>query len=386
MGLSQELAYQPVAKKSLPPKPKRNQPDMRLELRNLPSKPESNMDIWQERALADSLDTPPMEQPEFNWPASTGQEGSQFNEGGFQQEEFSWDNNMHYQLFNGCVPDEEGRQEQEEVQQVEDMQVAVDQVQQPKEEVEDMRCIAPHEAEGIQPKQEPGFEEIYTFEVGEQNQLEFLNLEQKDALSSVLQDSGITDMDLNSFNMDTSIFNDSFLSATGVGTTESFVTGTPAASATISDLLNVEDSVTQDDDPDWMPDLTEGLQVPTTSRARKPAYARKSTIHSVKKTPMKKKPGRPEREGPYQIPTIPSRKAMNGMSEEEIQGLKYRRMRELNNQASKACRAKRKNKQAMLEEELVTEQEKNLRLRQKLDTMEKEYAQYKMSAASAKLL
>merc|ERR1712018_112407 len=271
---------------------------------------------------------------------------------------------------------------QEEVQQVEDMQVAVDQVQQPKEEVEDMRCIAPHEAEGIQPKKEPGFEEIYTFEVGEQNQLEFLNLEQKDALSSVLQDSGITDMDLNSFNMDTSIFNDSFPSATGVGTTETFVAGTPAASATISDLLNVGDSVTQDDDPDWMPDLT----VPTTSRARKPAYARKSTVHSVKKTPMKKKPGRPEREGPYQIPTIPSRKAMNGMSEEEIQGLKYRRMRELNNQASKACRAKRKNKQAMLEEELVTEQEKNLRLRQNQETMEKENDKYKKKAARAKLL
>merc|ERR1711944_2036 len=92
---------------------------------------------------------------------------------------------------------------------------------------------------------------------------------------------------------------------------------------------------------------------------------------------MKKKPGRPEREGPYQIPTIPSRNALNGMSEEEIQGLKYRRMRELNNQASKACRAQRKNKQQMLEAELVVEQERNLRLRQKLETMEKEYAQYK---------
>ena len=100
---------------------------------------------------------------------------------------------------------------------------------------------------------------------------------------------------------------------------------------------------------------------------------------------MKKKPGRPEREGPYQIPTIPSRNVMNEMSEEEIQGLKYRRMRELNNQAINACRAKRKNKQQLLEEELVVEQEKNLRLRKKLETMEEDYAQYKKSAASAKL-
>jgi len=383
MGLSQELACQPLAKKSLPPKPKKNQPDMRLELRNLPRKPESNMDIWQmdsERALADSLDTPPMEQPDFDWP-STVQEESHFKEGRLQQqEEFSWNNNphMHDQLFHcseDFIPEQELPQEHEQGQQVEEMQLQVDQVQQPKEEVEEMRCIAPAEAEGIvQPK-----EEIYTFGVGDQNQLEFLNLEQKDALKNVLEDSGITDMDLSSFNMDDSFI----LSATGEGTTETFVTGTATASATIADLLNVGDSAAQDDDPDWMPEVE--LLGATTSRARQPVYARKSTIHSVKRTSMKKKPGRPEREGPYQIPTIPSRNAMSGMSEEEIQGLKYRRMRELNNQASKACRAKRKNKQQSLEEVLLEEQEKNLRLRQKLGTMEKDYAQYKKLAADAKL-
>jgi len=382
MGLSQELACQPLAKKSLPPKPKKSQPDMRLELRNMPRKPESNMDIWQmdsERALADSLDTPPMEQPNFNWP-STVQEESHLKEGRLQQEEFSWNNNphMHDQLFHcseDFIPEEELPQEHEQVQQVEEMQLQVDQVQQPKEEVEEMRCIAPAEAEGIvQPK-----EEIYTFGVGDQNQLEFLNLEQKDALKNVLEDSGITDMDLSSFNMDDSFI----LSATGEGTTETFVTGTATASATIADLLNVGDSAAQHDDPDWMPEVE--LLGATTSRARQPVYARKSTIHSVKRTSMKKKPGRPEREGPYQIPTIPSRNAMSGMSSEEIQGLKYRRMRELNNQASKACRAKRKNKQQSLEEVLLEEQEKNLRLRQKLGTMEKDYAQYKKLAADAKL-
>ena len=383
MGLSQELACQPLAKKSLPPKPKKNQPDMRLELRNLPRKPESNMDIWQmdsERALAASLDTPEMEEPDFNWP-STVQEESHFNED-LPQQEFSWNNNphMHDQLFHcseDFIPEEELHQEHEQVQQVEEMQVQVDQVQQPKEEVEEMRCIAPAEAEGIvQPKRESDVEEIYTFGVGDQNQLEFLNLEQKDALENVLADSGI---DLSSFNMDDSFI----LSATGEGTTETFVTGTATASATIADLLNVGDSAAQDDDPDWMPEVE--LLEATTSRARQPVYARKSTLHSVKKTSMKKKPGRPEREGPYQIPTVPSRNAMSGMTEEEIQGLKYRRMRELNNQASKACRAKRKNKQQSMEEELVLEQEKNLRLRQKLETMQKEYAQYKKLAGDAKL-
>merc|ERR1711974_477117 len=69
------------------------------------------------------------------------------------------------------------------------MQVQVEEVQQPKEEVEEMRCIAPAEAEGIvKPKEEFDVEEIYTFGVGDQNQLEFLNLEQKDALKNVLED------------------------------------------------------------------------------------------------------------------------------------------------------------------------------------------------------
>merc|ERR1712192_118377 len=346
------------------------------------------MDVWErldsERALADSLDTPPMEQPDFDWPSSH-QEESHFNEVPLQQEEFSWNNNqhMHDQLFHcseDFLPEEELHQEQEheQVQQMEE-------VQQPKEEVEEMRCIAPAEAEGIvQPKKESDVEEIYTFGVGDQNQLEFLNLEQKDTLKNVLEETGITEMDLSSFNMDTTIFDDSFaLSATGEGTTETFVTATASASATIADLLNVGDSAAQDDDPDWMPEAE--LLEATTSRAKQPAYARKSTIHSVKRTSMKKKPGRPEREGPYQIPTIPSRNARIGMSEEEIQGLKYRRMRELNNQASKACRAKRKNKQQTLEEELVMEQEKNLRLRQRLETMQKDYARYKNLSTSAKL-
>merc|ERR1712004_380119 len=146
------------------------------------------------------------------------------------------------------------------------------------------------------------------------------------------------------------------------------------SSATIEDLLNV--GAAQDDDPDWMPE--EELLQPSTSKARRPSCVRKPAIRSVQKTSMKKKkPGRPEREGPYNIPSIPTRNARMGMSEEELQGLKYRRMRELNNQASKACRAKRKNKQQAMEEELVMEQEKNMRLRQQLENMEEKYAKLK---------
>jgi len=364
------MAYQPVAKKSLPPKPKKVQADMRLELRNLPKKPEPSMDIWQERALADSLDTPDMEQPDFAWPTNLEEE-SHPNQVSLQ-EEVSWNNNpqMLDQLFHGSLQEEEQQPQVEEMQLVEQLEQVH---QQPKLEVEEMRWISPAEAEGIvQPKKEG--EEIYTFEVDDQNNLELLNPEQQDMVQNALQENGI---DFSALSMeDTFAFGDeeSFVPSTSASaTTESFIDSTPASSATIEDLFNV--GAAQDDDPDWMPE--EELLQPSTSRVRRPSCARKPAIRSVQKTSMKKKPGRPEREGPYHIPPVPTRNARMGMSEEELQGLKYRRMRELNNQASKACRAKRKNKQQAMEEELVVEQEKNLRLRQKLENMEEKYAKLK---------
>merc|ERR1711963_970813 len=322
---------------------------MRLELRNLPKKPEPSMDIWQERALADSIDTPDMEQPDFAWPTNLEEE-SHPNQVSLQ-EEVSWNNNpqMLDQLFHGSL-------QEEQQPQVEEMQL----VEQVGEQV--------HQ----QPKQEE--EEIYTFGVDDQNNLELLNREQQDALQCALQETGI---DLHAFT-DTFTFGDgdSFVPpASASATTESFIESTPASasSATIVDLLNV--GAAQDDDPDWMPE--EELLQPSTSRARQPSYTRKPAIRCVRAETLKKKPGRPERKGPYDIPPIPTRNARMGMSEEELQGLKYRRMRELNNQASKACRAKRKNKQQAMEEELVVEQEKNLRLRQQLEIMEEKYAKLK---------
>merc|ERR1712186_173085 len=139
---------------------------MKLELRNLPKKPEPSMDIaW---TALDSLDTPDMEQPDFAWPTNLEEE-SHPNQVSFQ-EEVSWNNNPHMldQLFHGSMLEEEQQPQVEEMQLVEQ----VEQVhQQPKQEVEEMRWISPAEAEGIvQPKKEG--EEIYTFEVDDQNNLE----------------------------------------------------------------------------------------------------------------------------------------------------------------------------------------------------------------------
>merc|ERR1712184_47207 len=68
-----------------------------------------------------------------------------------------------------------------------------------------------------------------------------------------------------------------------------------------------------------------------------------------------------------------SRIKMEELTEEE----KYRRMREQNNRASQACRAKRKRKLAEEEEELTILQQKNIQLQTVLKDMEKEVASYK---------
>merc|ERR1712045_580974 len=68
-----------------------------------------------------------------------------------------------------------------------------------------------------------------------------------------------------------------------------------------------------------------------------------------------------------------SRIKMEELTEEE----KYRRMREQNNRASQACRAKRKRKLAEEETELAILEQKNIQLQAVLKNMEKEVASYK---------
>merc|ERR1719492_748201 len=68
-----------------------------------------------------------------------------------------------------------------------------------------------------------------------------------------------------------------------------------------------------------------------------------------------------------------SRVKTEELTEEE----KYRRMREQNNKASQACRAKRKRKLAEEEQELTTLQEKSIHLQAVFKSMEKEVASYK---------
>merc|ERR1711915_675790 len=76
----------------------------------------------------------------------------------------------------------------------------------------------------------------------------------------------------------------------------------------------------------------------------------KPTLRKVEKKPMKKQVGRPKKTGPAQITQLPI-SLKNGsvsLTQEQLEQLKYRRMRDLNNEASRKCREKRKNKNQQL--------------------------------------
>jgi len=83
-----------------------------------------------------------------------------------------------------------------------------------------------------------------------------------------------------------------------------------------------------------------------------------SKVQKVK-TGVKKKAGRPMVEEPIKVTEVPKMENGGGI---DLSSFKYRRMRDLNNVASRKCRVNRKMKVALIEEELLAEEEKNVRL------------------------
>merc|ERR1712165_543435 len=85
-----------------------------------------------------------------------------------------------------------------------------------------------------------------------------------------------------------------------------------------------------------------------------------STMHKM----QRKKVGRPARGKPIEVTQIPTA-LTEKLSEVELTSLKYRRMRDLNNEASRKCRENRKKKAATADQEL----EKNRQLKATLEKM-----------------
>jgi hypothetical protein len=148
---------------------------------------------------------------------------------------------------------------------------------------------------------------------------------------------------------------------------------------TSSSVIDDAAEVDTKDDPEWLPN-SEDWNKPSTSSM---VYAKKSPIHTVKKPSMKKRPGRPERKEPYKIAHVPSKNDLEAitMSTTELNNQKYRRMRDLNNKASKDCRARRKNKQQDMEMEVEVLTEKNNKLKEKLQAIEAEVAFYRKATS-----
>jgi hypothetical protein len=136
------------------------------------------------------------------------------------------------------------------------------------------------------------------------------------------------------------------------------------------------DSTSDDHDGDWTP------PVKKTTRRRRTLTKRQDAAPSqvLAPAPMrmissyKNNVGRPARQEPY---TVAAKPDTSNLTKEEAQALKYRRMRDLNNIASKNCRQNKKLKQAEKDAEVTRLQQENSALKQKMYKMEQMVARYK---------
>jgi len=96
----------------------------------------------------------------------------------------------------------------------------------------------------------------------------------------------------------------------------------------------------------------------------------------MKKSALKRRPGRPERKTPILITEVPKQGSVM-LTDDQMKSLKYRRARDLNNEASKRCRQNRKEKQQEKERECEELAERNRELKQMLLAKEEEMEAWK---------
>ena len=147
------------------------------------------------------------------------------------------------------------------------------------------------------------------------------------------------------------------------------------------DLTDDEPSKTKMDiDEDYLPDLKLKAE-PTEFVDMKPVE--NVSIEIIAETPRKskRKAGRPINQDPITVTVIP--KACK-LSDAELKALKYRRTRELNNQASRRFRLKKKAKEEMELQELAELEAHNNQLQLTVGSMEKEVALWRVRVADIK--
>lgn len=132
---------------------------------------------------------------------------------------------------------------------------------------------------------------------------------------------------------------------------------------------------------------TEEILIPLPTKVTAPKFTFSTAIKSRKR-------GRPEREEPREItpklPKLPRGQITSDseyayvsdsggiLTDDEVSALKYRRMRDLNNEASKRCRQTRKQKMAINEHMVNQLTEKNEKLKNIVDRMETKVVEMKL--------
>merc|ERR1711874_268157 len=93
------------------------------------------------------------------------------------------------------------------------------------------------------------------------------------------------------------------------------------------------------------------------------------SIEVIEETPVRRKVGRPVRTDPITVTAIPE---AGKLSEAELKALKYRRLRDLNNKASRRSRLKKKEKEEEFQQEVAELQSRNYQLQMTVQRLEQE--------------
>jgi len=115
---------------------------------------------------------------------------------------------------------------------------------------------------------------------------------------------------------------------------------------------------------------------PTAISWHLPELQSQALVAKKSKPKMKRSVGRPERQTPYEITQLP-KKGTICITPDQLTVLKHKRMRGLNNEASKRCRKNRKDKLKAQEQECQEQEERNKMLKEQLLKKESEYEDLK---------
>jgi len=138
------------------------------------------------------------------------------------------------------------------------------------------------------------------------------------------------------------------------------------------DEVQIKDEPTMDVDEDYIPDFKKIKEEPVEIVEMSPVE--NVSIEVIEEPKRKRRVGRPVNKEPITVTVIPPECKLSGS---ELKALKYQRTRELNNQASRRFRLKKKEQEQESQKVLEELRARNNKLLETADMMEKELAMWK---------